>query len=264
MTDYPITRTKLLAALVDALEPLGYVQAFWESGAIAFDRLDEWSDADIQMVVEDERVEDAFEAIEETLNTLSEIDLKFRLPEPTWHGHSQCFYTLKDASPFLMLDLVILKASADFSEFLTAQVHGQPHVFFDKAGVVDVKLVDFDDHFEKIKNRLEQIKQVFPIFQVLTIKEINRGNGIEAISFYMSYTLRPLVEVLRIKHCPIRFSYSTRYTHYDLPPDVVTRLQRLYFAKDVEDLRTKHTEAGDWFWEVAENIDLEEVKKKIG
>jgi len=31
MTDYPITRTKLLTALVDALEPLGYVQAFRES-----------------------------------------------------------------------------------------------------------------------------------------------------------------------------------------------------------------------------------------
>ncbi len=61
------------------------------------------------MVVEDERVEDAFEAIEEILNTLSEIDLKFRLQEPTWHGHSQCFYTLTDASPFLMLDMEDVK-----------------------------------------------------------------------------------------------------------------------------------------------------------
>jgi len=38
----------------------------------------------------------------------------------------------------------------------------------------------------------------------------------------------------------------------------------LYFPKDVEDLHTKHTEVGVWFWEVVENIEMEEVKKKIG
>jgi len=262
-SEYPLSREKVLSALVGALEPLSHVHAFWEGGAAGFDRVDQWSDADVQMVVEDDRVEETFEVIEETLRSLSEIDVKYRLPEPTWHGHSQCFYRLKEASPYLMIDLVIMKETSEADRFMEASIHGKPHVFFDKKGVVVDKVVDLDAHLTKIEGRLESLRNMFDLFWILTPKEIYRGNSIEAVSFYMNYTLRPLIEALRIKHCPIRFFYSTRYVHYDLPPEVVTRLETLYFPKDTKTMEKYREEAEAWFWEVLEEIDVKEVKKLL-
>jgi hypothetical protein len=263
MTEYPISREKTISALVDALEPLPYVHAFWEGGAAGFNRVDQWSDADLQMVVDDDRVEEIFELLEETLRALSEIDVKYRIPEPTWHGHSQCLYRLKDASPYMMIDIAIMKANSEADRFMEASIHGKPHVFFDKTGVVQDKPVDVDAHIEKIKARLDALKNMFDLFWILTTKEINRGNSIEAVSFYMNYTLRPLVEALRIKHCPIRFFYNTRYVHCDLPPEVVTRLETLYFPKDTETMGAFREEAETWFWEVFNAIDLDEIKDQL-
>ena len=262
-TETPLSREQVLSALVNALEPLAHVHAFWEGGAAGFDRVDQWSDADVQMVVEDDRVEETFEVIEAALGSLSEIDVKFRLPEPTWHGHSQCFYRLKDASPYLMIDLVIMKETSDADRFMEASIHGKPNVFFDKKNVVQDKAVDLETHLTKIKGRLESLRNMFNLFWILTPKEIYRGNSIEAMSFYMNYTMRPLVEALRIKHCPIRFFYSTRYVHYDLPQQVVTRLETLYFPKDTKTMAKYREEAETWFWEVLDEIDLEEIQQNL-
>jgi predicted nucleotidyltransferase len=57
-----VTRDALIKTLVEALKPLDYVHAFYESGAIAFNRLDEWSDLDLYVVVDDGRADDAFVA----------------------------------------------------------------------------------------------------------------------------------------------------------------------------------------------------------
>jgi hypothetical protein len=263
MTEFQIGRKEVLSSLLEALEPLAHVHAMWEGGAAGFDRVDQWSDLDLQMIVEDDRVEEIFERIEETLGSLSEIELKYRLPEPTWHGHSQCFFRLKDASPFLMIDLAVMKETSEADRFMEASIHGAHKVFFDKTGAVQDKPVDVDAHLAKIQARLETLKTMFELFWILVPKEIYRGNSIEAISFYMNYTLRPLVEVLRIKHCPIRFFYYTRYVHYDLPPEVVSRLERLYFPKDIETLGAFREEAEAWFWEVFDRIELEEVKRKL-
>jgi hypothetical protein len=96
------------------------------------------------------------------------------------------------------------------------------------------------------------MKILFELFGVLTEKEVNRGNDIEAIAFYLSYTLRPLVHLLRIIHDPTRHNFHTRYVHYDLPPDDVERLKRLYFVRDLEDLRVKQEEARSWFGSLIE------------
>lgn len=261
--EFKIGREDVLSALVSALEPLEHVHALWEGGAAGFDRVDQWSDLDLQMVVADDRVEETFAQIEDSLRSLSEIELKYRLPEPTWHGHSQCFYRLKGASPFLMIDLAVMKENSEADRFMESRIHGVPQVIFDRTGAVQDKPVDVDEHIKKIQVRLDSLKTMFDLFWILAPKEINRGNGIEAVSFYMSYTLRPLVEVLRIKHCPIRFFYATRYVQYDLPPDVVDRLETLYFPQDLKTLGAYRQEAEEWFWEVFNEIDLEEVRRKL-
>ncbi len=257
-----ITRKDIIAAFIKALAPLGYVYALWEAGAAAFNRVDQWSDIDLYVVVEDERVEKTIKVIEQALSTLSEYNLKFRLPEPTRHRHSQVFYRLKKTSPFLFLDIVVMKKSSE-DKFLQFKIHGEPVIHFDKIGVVKDDAIDPESFLKKVETRLEMLKTTFDLFQVLTLKELNRGNDIEAFSYYIGYTYRPLVEVLRIKYCPFHYNFFTTYIYYELPSEIVKRLHRLYLIANAEELRKCRTEAEVWFWDVVQSINRDELKRRV-
>jgi hypothetical protein len=244
-----VGRKEVLAALTGALQPLDYVHALWEAGAVSFGRVDEWSDIDLQAVVDDEHVEDTFGVVEKALESVSPIDLMYRLPEPTWHGHSQVFYRLERASPFLLLDFVVMKASAG-NRFLAPEIHGQPRVYFDKTGAVVFEPFDAEAFAEGVRKRRSDLAVLFDLFGILTDKELNRGNDIEALAFYHAYTLRPLLQLLRMIHDPTRHNFHTRYVHYNLPQSAVERLRGLYFVKDGDELADKQREAQAWFREL--------------
>jgi hypothetical protein len=257
-----LNRNDVVNALVKALEPLDYVHAFWEGGAAGFDRADKWSDIDAQAIVDDKRIEDVFKVVDKTLAKLSGIQEKFRLPEPTWHGHSQCFYKLKNASPFLLVDLAIMKEHTEADKFDVWATHGRPIVKFDKKGQIVEKKLDPEAHAAAIMKRLDMLKCLFEIFYIMPMKETNRKNHVEAMLFYLGQTYRPLVEVLRMKHCPQRYNYATRYVYYDLPPKVVKKLEKLLFF-DPDDMEGKVEEVRVWFWEIASDITKDAIVKKL-
>ena len=72
-----VAREAILNALREKLEPVKYVNAMWEGGAASFNRVDQWSDMDLQIDVADDRVADTFVAMEQALTRLSPIDLKY-------------------------------------------------------------------------------------------------------------------------------------------------------------------------------------------
>jgi len=127
-----VTRDAVIKTLVDALKPLDYVHAFYESGAIAFNRVDEWSDIDLNLVVDDEKVNDAFVAVETALKSLSPIKQKFAIPQLPWPGVSQAFYRLERASEYLLIDLAVIKLSGQ-EKFLEPEVHGKATFYFNKS-----------------------------------------------------------------------------------------------------------------------------------
>ncbi len=163
----------------------------YEGGAAGFDRVDEWSDLDVQIIVKDGTVELAFTDLETALAALSETDYKYRLPEPTWHGHSQAFYRLKDASPFLMLDIVFIQESSETDRFMQFRTHGQPNILFDKDGLIVEEPLDEPAMIEKMKAAVEANKMRFDLYWVLTEKEIRRKNEIEAFQFYYGMVVTP-------------------------------------------------------------------------
>ena len=257
-----ISRKEIIDALTAALKPLKYVYAFWESGSVSFHRMDEYSDIDLYLVTEDGRVEDAFSSMEQSLADSFGIELKYRLPEPTWHGHSQVFYRLLNTSPFLFLDIVVMKISSQ-DKFLQYRIHQEPIIYFDKTGLIQDHPIDAGQFFEKLISRLETLKVTFDLFQVMTLKELNRGNDIEAFSYYLAYTYRPLVEALRIKYCPYHHNFHNSYIYYDLPEETVKRLHGLNFVANAEELRECRSKAEVWFQEVVNSIDPDDLRRNI-
>jgi hypothetical protein len=263
MDIYPLTSQQITQALQAALEPQGYVQAMWQAGAASFDRIDLWSDIDLMVVVNDENVEDAFQQIEEALGALSPIELNWRLPQPTWHGHDQAFYRLKEASPYLLIDIAVMKMSSP-EKFLQPELHGQAQVFFDKAQVVQWTEFDWEAHRRTLQARLETLKVTFDLFQITTLKELHRSCPIDALAYYQAFTLRPLVEVLRMRHDPARYNFGSRYLYYDLPSEDVDRLEKLFFVRSPGELLLHHTEAGSWFKEAVEELEAYWVQQQGG
>lgn len=251
-----LTKNEIIFALREVLEPLDYTHALWEGGAAAFERVDEWSDLDLLLDVEDEHVNDAIQVIDQTLTRLSPIELKYEVPMPSWHGHAQAFYRLQNTSKYLLIDIAVIKHSNP-NKFLQPELHGKVVVHFDKSGVVKPPPLDRKELATRLKDRLAALRVTFELFQILTLKELNRGNLIEALNFYHNFTLKPLVEVLRIPHEPTRHGFYTRYIYYDMPPEIIKRLEKLFFVRDGDDLLAKRQEAEEWFYDTLDQIRLE-------
>jgi len=241
-----VTRDDVIKALVNALKPLDYAHALYEGGAVAFNRVDEWSDVDLYLVVDDEKVDEAFPAVEKALEMLSPIKQKYEVKQLPWPGISQAFYKLENASEYLLIDFAVLKLNGS-EKFLEPEIHGKPIFYFNKGGVVKAPTLNRDTLNRNLHERLVRLKDRFAMFNVFVQKEINRGNYLEASWLYHSLTLGSVVDALRIKYSPFHHDFKTRYIQYELPKEIVEKLEHLYFVKDEKDLETKYREATEWF-----------------
>jgi hypothetical protein len=253
-----LTRETIIRTLADALKPLDYVHAFWEGGAVAFHRIDDWSDIDLYLVVDDKKVGDTFHAVERALRSLSPIKRKHGIFEPS-PGLFQAFYKLRDASEYLLIDIAVFKLSCP-DKFLETEIHGNPAFHFNKSDEVKPSPLDKDAFVEKLQKTLVSLQGEFDIFHLCVQKEINRDNHLEAVDFY-HMLLAWLVQVLRIRYNPLHYDFKMRYIHYELPSEIIRKLERLYFVKDEEDLQKKYDETVEWFPKIISEIDQNEIKK---
>jgi hypothetical protein len=262
MNERELTRSVIIQTLVYALEPLDYVYALYEGGAAAFNRVDEWSDIDLYLIVDDEKVNEAFLAVEKALRSLAPIKQKLDVPQTGWPGVSQAFYRLENTSEYLIIDFAILKLDSP-ETFLEPHVHGNPIFYFNKSGKVKPPRLDKEALLKKLRERLIRLQARFDMFNNFVQKEINRGNYLEAIDLYHGLTLATLVEALRIKYNPVHYNFKMQYIHYELPSEMIEKLEPLYFVKDEQDLQEKYREAIKWFRRTMLEIDQKEIERLI-
>jgi hypothetical protein len=249
-----VTRDVVVQTLVKALQPLNYIHSFWEGGAAAFNRIDEWSDIDLYLVVDDNKVDETFCAVEKVLKSLSPIKQKYEVVHPPQSRVFQAFYKLEEAGQFLIVDLAVLVLSSP-DKFLEPEIHGNVVFCFNKSDRVKPPTLDKDALIEKLHERLERLQAKFDMFNDFVQKEINRGNHLEALDLYHCLTLAALVEALRIRYNPVHHDFKMRYIHYELPSEIIERLKHLYFVKDEIELQEKYHVAADWFYKIISEID---------
>lgn len=254
--DHTITREQIINAIRDELRSHPWARAMWLGGSDATGRRDRFSDVDVVAVTEDANVEDGFRVVKTALEKLSPIDLEWRVPSPTWHGHEQVFCRLRDADPHLFIDLVVIKKSAPpHLKFLETERHGEPVVIFDRDGFVARVPLDWPTHQQKLRARLERIRVTFPIFQPLVTRAIERGQPVDASYWYMQLTLVPLVELLRMRHCPDRFDFGMRYLFDDLPPEWYRQVCEIVLPGSLDAMRTCRDRAERMFNETLAMLD---------
>jgi hypothetical protein len=249
-----LDRNEIVNAIQKAVEPQSYVLAMWEGGSASWGREDIWSDIDLQLLVDDNFVAKTIKHVDEALHKLSPVDIRWVVPQPTWHGHEQIFYRLRVAGEYRLVDLAVMRRSSpnQLSEF---ERHGKRKIIFDKTGEAQQTSLDRNAHGKLVADQLRQLSIKFPLFQCLIKKELLRSNPIGAITFYYSHTLFPLMTLLRIRHCPDRFDFGPRYAAIDLPPDVIRRIEPFWFIGNVEEIENKRTQVEEYFFEIMKEIN---------
>jgi hypothetical protein len=261
-TERAPSRDEIVEAIVGVVEPLDYVYAVWEGGAVAFGRVDEWSDIDICADADDERVSEPFPVVEAALTKLAPIELKYEMKAPALGDYVQAFYRLKGTSKFMLIDFAVFRHSAK-DKLLEPEIHGKSRFHFNKNGAVKIPALNREKFLQGLKDRVQELRSRYETFGCFVEKEINRGNWIEALGLYHRITLESLVEILRMKHMPVRYRFRTRYVHHDLPPEIVTRLNEYYFVSDEDDLRAKQGAVEAWLREALNTIDFDEIAARL-
>ncbi len=240
-----LTRPVIIAALANLTEH-EFIRAASLGGSDATGRADELSDVDLFLLVApgDGSIERAAGAVEDTLRSLSPIRIAYRLPMPTWHGFHQAFYQLANAPEHLMIDWVIIEVGTPHP-WLEVERHGTHRVLFDKDGLLKPVHVDRAAIARTIEKRVADLRQKFALFRHLGAKLADRGLPADAAYFYQALALRPLVDMLRVRHCPDRHDFGFRYLRDDLPRADYEAVCRLCYPRSAQDIPAFTREIGE-------------------
>lgn len=193
-----LSRADIIGALASELAKLAFVQAFWEGGAVAWGRVDDYSDIDSYLLVDDGRVQESFDAVEKILVSLSPIMQKYVVRQNPWPGVSQAFYRLENASEFLVLDLAILTPSSS-DRFLEPSIHGKSVFYLNKNEIDQTPSMDMKAFERKSRENVQAMIERFRMFSNFVEKEIKRSNSLEALEYYRTIMIPSLTQALRIK-----------------------------------------------------------------
>jgi hypothetical protein len=234
-----VRRQQVIELLKEALLPLSWVNAAWLGGSDAFGRADELSDVDLQVDVDDGYVAATFGAVEAALAAASPIVARLVMPMPTWHGHAQRFYRLRDTAETTAVDVVVFERSDPRRYYNQHERHGHPRVLFDRAGVVRPAPLDPGELARTLARTVAGIRERLAFTLPQVAKDVHRGDALAALDSYHRYVLAPLVELYRVRHAPARHDFGARYTRDDLPAEVQERLVELSFVAGLDDLAAK-------------------------
>jgi predicted nucleotidyltransferase len=253
VSDRTVSRHEIIGTLEAALDTRPFVLAAWLGGSDATGRTDEWSDIDLQVLVEDDRVEDGFRVVREALEALSPIAHRHRLPKESDEDEQE-FLSLRDADEAHFVDLVVLPESAP-ERFLEEERHGTPLVLFDRTGEIGPAPLDRARHAKRVAERLAIQREKFPLFQTLVLRAVRRRQPACAAGTYVMMTLRPLVDLLRIRHCPDRFDFGLRYLDRDLPDDVREEVEAIALPGSLDEVEAFQVRARALFEETLRDLD---------
>jgi hypothetical protein len=232
-------RDRITDTLCNALQPLPHVLAGWESGSVAFDLVDEYSDIDLNFLLDDAISGDSlYMVVESALETVSPVAASHSEPPGR-------YFKLMDAGDFLLVDVCFFQ-TGDFSEYLDVERHGKIRPLFDKGQWLRIDTPAAVSQAASRAKRREDLEVWFSVSQSFVRKAIIRGQEIEALAAFWGYTLKPLVELLRMRYCPARWDFGMRYLQRDLPGPVYDELRDIVFVGEPADLAEHLAKAAAW------------------
>jgi len=238
MTDHE----KIIEHLRKELEPKDYIYALWIEGSLPQGFADEYSDIDVWLSTDDDKVHTIFDEIKSILEKLGEIDYE-HVSKPRGELGARTYH-IKGMGEHLFIDFNTQGISRDvylLSEIDTA------NVLFDKRGVV--KFQKREKYQGDIEAKRDKLRNFYEQFSLRVVKCLHRNQPLEAL-YYWHLILQYATIFLRRKHgWHDKTEYDLKHIHRDLPTDVVEKLKDFYDTK-TDDFENKLPELRKWIWEL--------------
>lgn len=229
---------------------MNVVAAAWLEGADGRGMVDEHSDIDLVVAVEDGAGDRVFDAVEHALSRIAEVDHSYDEPGGA-PGLQHRVYHLTGTRPSLLIDLVLQPRSRQFA-FDPDHPDEVPRPLFDKTGVIRFDPPESSAFREQCARAWQDAKQRF-LPEARVLRYVERGLYLEGMAAYQKYVLAPMVELLRLKHAPRTSGYGLVHVSEHLPADAVSRLETLHRVGSSAELGRKLLEARDWLDEILED-----------
>jgi hypothetical protein len=250
-----VDRNTIINSIRDRFISMDEVHAYWLEGADSLNAVDEYSDIDIWLDVEDGFEDAVFNIAEEEFLKLGGLDFKFRVSHKHPKIH-QNYYHIQGTSEYLLIDFCIQSHSRDKNEvkFVEGDILEFPKVIFDKSNVITILENDEQIDVNLVQNIIEEIKSKYSQHSRV-IKYVERNNYPEAFIYYFKYVADPLVELVRLKYTP-----KYHYLHFihisnHMPAEEVKVLEYYYQISSLKDIRKKTEEAVDRCNELISEIE---------
>jgi len=242
-----IERNEIIQILKERLYPYPFAHAMWLEGADSNQMVDQYSDIDFWLDVDDESEEEAVRVVEQILEDISPIEYRYVMN----HSHPkirQRIYHIKGTNPYLMIDFCWQLHSRDPKEccFIRGSRIETPLILFDKSGVISFRDFDINEFHAANRERFNECRHLYTQHSRV-VKYCYRGQYLEAYAYYNRYVLEPIVDMLRILYTPANAEYYLVHISNHIPEECVKRLE--YFARisSIEDILYKTEEAKGWF-----------------
>lgn len=236
-------RDQIIALLKEKLASYPFIHALWLEGADAHGRADAYSDVDIWIDADDERIEHAFVALENTFEVLGGFDTKVIQAHDSGEIF-QRFYHIAGSSPFLLLDVCIQKHSRNIilNEENTDE---RVVVLFDKSNVIKFRKEASTSPIP-IEHYVKEIAFAFSTHHPKVEKHIQRGHFLGALQAYHHYVMEPMVELMRLQSDPTKKDFYLKHIEIDLPQKNIDILTELFAVGTLEELSLKLKKAEEF------------------
>lgn len=180
-----LNRNIIIDALKNRFIAVDQVYAYWLEGADSLNAVDEYSDIDVWMDVEDGYEDMVFKIAEEEFTKQGKLDFKFKLN----HSHPkirQNYYHIEGTNEYLLIDFCIQCHSRDRNEvkYVEGDILEFPKIIFDKDNIITILEEDKEIDLDIIKNSINEIKGKY-MQHSRVIKYVKRNNYPEAFIYYL-------------------------------------------------------------------------------
>lgn len=207
--------------LLTRLEPHDDVYALWVEGSGPQGYADEFSDIDLWLSVDDDKIFTIYDDIEQILSEISPIDFRYVVKNKGELGHT--VYHLQGMSEFLTIDVNTQGLSRD--AYLIKGID-DAEIIFDKRNIVKFKerkpaTIDLEAKRMKLRGFYEQMRPSL-------LKNVRRGKKLEAL-YYYHLILRYATKFLRLKYGWFeKTDFDLKHIYRDVPEAETRQLERFY------------------------------------
>ena len=236
-------KEKIIETLRSQLEGRDDVHAFWVEGSVAQGYSDEYSDIDLWLSVDDDKVFTMFPVVEEALKKIGKIDFRYTVKKVGELG--QNLYHLAGMDEFHSIDVNVRGVSNPAR--LVSGIDNAD-VVFEKSDVIKFTASEPYTQEDLEKSR-EKLYKFYWYMEKCIRKNILRRRPLEAL-YYYQLILRYATRFLRLKYnLKEKREYDLKHIYRDIPEEETYKLESLYDVQ-VSNINNKLPELETWIKEL--------------